>query len=175
MRCVSLLLVTMLVLSSGTLTTQAKSTLPQTLEMQTQETPQVAKVKAELHRRGTGQKTRVKVTLHNKTELKGYVSKIDEASFEVTEKKTGHVTSVPCSDVEKIGRPGLSKAAKIKIVIGVAVVVAIVWLRFAPTSAGYAVFEDFLRNPLAVVLEGKWAEEFPPFWFHTAAPIGIHL
>ncbi len=47
----------------------------------TQEASQSAKVKAEVQRRGIGEKSRVKVRLRNREEVKGYISKIEDASF----------------------------------------------------------------------------------------------
>src|SRR5437667_4698609 len=87
----------------------------------TQEASQSAEVKAEVQRRGIGEKSRVKVRLRNKEEVKGYISKIEEASFEVTNKNTGRATTIPYADVEKISRTGLSKGAKIGIIVLVAV------------------------------------------------------
>ncbi len=43
---------------------------------QTQGASPAAKVKAEVQKRGIGEKSRVKVRLRNKTEVKGYISKI---------------------------------------------------------------------------------------------------
>lgn len=97
---------------------------PQTPQEQTQQATQAAKVKAEVQKRGAGEKSRVKVRLRNKTEVKGHISKMDETSFAVTDEKTGQVVTIPYADVEKIGGPGLSKSTKIGIavVVGLAVV-----------------------------------------------------
>lgn len=87
------------------------------------ETPQAAKIKAKVQKRGTGEKSPVKVTLANGAEIKGCVSKIEESSFTVTDKKTGQISTIPYADVEKIRGPGLSKGGKIAlVVVGVAVV-----------------------------------------------------
>src|SRR5450755_4563691 len=108
MKCVSLLLVTALVFNSVVSATQAAQT-PQTTEGQTQQTVQDAKVRAEVQKRGIGEKSRVKVKLVNAAEVKGYISETEEASFTVTDNKTGQTTAVPYAAVHKIQGPSLSK------------------------------------------------------------------
>ena len=72
-----------------------------------------------------------------KNEVKGYISKIEDASFEVTDKNTRHTTTISYADVEKVQGSGLSKGAKIGIVAGVAVVVAVVVFAVGLSRAGY--------------------------------------
>jgi len=103
---------------------------------QAQEASQ-SKVKAEVQRRGIGEKSQVKVRLRNKTQVKGYISKIEDASFDVTDKNTGRATTIPYADVEKVQGAGLSKGAKIGIIAGVAVVTFVVVIAVALKSAGY--------------------------------------
>jgi hypothetical protein len=86
----------------------------------TEGTSHIVKVKDQVQKRGIGEKSRVKAKLANGTEVKGYVSKIEETSFDVTE-KTGHTVTIAYADVQKIRGPGLSKGAKIGIGVGVAV------------------------------------------------------
>jgi hypothetical protein len=81
---------------------------------------QNAKVKADVQKRGIGKQSSVRVTLRNETEVKGYVSQIDDSSFQVTSPKTRAVTTVAYADVKKIRRPGLSRVAS--IAIGIAAV-----------------------------------------------------
>jgi hypothetical protein len=104
---------------------------------QTQEASQSAKVKAEVQKRGIGEKSRVKVKLRNKAEVKGYISKIEDTSFEVTDKNTRLATMIPYADVEKVHGPGLSKGAKIGIIVGAAVVVVAVVIAVGVCQAGY--------------------------------------
>jgi len=73
-----------------------------------------------VQRRGIGEKSRVRVRLRDRTEVKGYISKVDEDSFEVTDKKSGKMTSIGYGDVVEVHRQGMSKEAKILIVIGIA-------------------------------------------------------
>ncbi len=122
MKTVSLLLAILLVSNSAVFADQA-APAPGTTQVQTQETPQAAKVKAKVQKRGIGQNSRVKVKLANGAEVKGYISKIEETSFTVTDKKTGQNTAVPYGDVQKIQGPGLSKGDKILIGVGVGVAV----------------------------------------------------
>jgi len=78
---------------------------------------QSGKVKRQVEQRGTGQAATVKVTLRNKLEVSGYISQIDADSFQVTEKKSGRVTTIAYQEVEKVRKPGLSTGAKIAIVV----------------------------------------------------------
>jgi hypothetical protein len=127
MKNVSLLLATLLVCNSVVFAGQAGPTSGPT-QIQTQETPQAAKVKAEVRKRGIGEKSRVKAKLANQAEVKGYISKIEEASFAVTDKKTGQTTTMLYADVQKIQGPGLSKGGKIVIVVGVGAFIVLVAL-----------------------------------------------
>jgi hypothetical protein len=104
---------------------------------QAQGASQAAKAKAEVQRRGTGEKSRVKVRLRNKAEVKGYISKIEDTSFDVTDKKTGTATTIPYANAEKVQGSGLSKGAKIGIIAGAAVVTVAVVIAVAVCRAGY--------------------------------------
>jgi hypothetical protein len=86
-----------------------------------------AQAKSEVQKRGAGERSRVRVTLRNKTEVKGYISQIDAATFQVTDRKSGHVTTIAYQDITKIRGSGMSIGAKIAIGAGVVagVVVAI--------------------------------------------------
>ena len=104
---------------------------------QTQRASPDAKVKTEVQKRGIGEKSRVKVRLRNKAEVKGYISKIEDASFDVTDKKTGRATTIPYMEVEKIRGSGLSKGAKIGIIAGAAVVTVAVVIAVGVCRAGF--------------------------------------
>ena len=110
-------------------TTTASST------SQTQDSAQTDKFRQEVQKRGTGEKSRVRIKLSNGTEARGYISKIDESSFEVTDKKTSQTTTISYSQVQKIQGPGLSKVEKVGIGVGVAaavvvIIVVIAWEQF---------------------------------------------
>jgi hypothetical protein len=97
-------------------------------QAQAQTSAQVAKIKRQVQKRGAGEKSRVKITLTNASEIKGYISKIDVDSFAVTDQK-GQVTTVSYSEVQQVQGPGLIRGAKIGItaavIVGVLVVVVI--------------------------------------------------
>jgi hypothetical protein len=88
-----------------------------------------SKVKTQVQERGTGEKARVKITLRDKTEVKGYISQIDADSFQVTDKKTGKVSTVTYDAVARVRGGGLSRGAKIAIWVGVGAALAIgLWI-----------------------------------------------
>jgi len=105
--------------------------------MQTEEATQATKLKARVQKRGIGEKSRVKVRLRNKVEVKGYISKIEDASFDVTEKNTGHATTIPYANVESVQGAGLSRGAKIGIIVGVAVAIVVVVFAVGFKTHGY--------------------------------------
>lgn len=115
MRTLSLLLVALLVFSNAGSAAQ------------TAETPQVIKIKSQVQKRGLGEKSKVRVTLENGSMVKGYISNIEESSFEVNGNKSGPATTIAFTDVQKIQGPGLSKGAKIGIgvVVGAAAVATV--------------------------------------------------
>ena len=84
-----------------------------------------AKVRLSVQKRGTGEHSRVKVMLRNKTEVKGYISQIGPDSFQITDNKSGRVTPIAYQDVEKVRKSGLSTGAKIAIAVGVGLGVAV--------------------------------------------------
>lgn len=134
MKCLSMILVSLLSLESlaagrGTPSSDGE-------ENHSQQTSQAARLKAEVQKHGTGEKSRVRVTLRNGSQLKGHISKIDDTFFEVTD-QSGKVTPVSYADAQKVGGPGLSKAAKIGIVVGVAVAVTAIVIAAGLKSAGY--------------------------------------
>jgi len=95
---------------------------------QTEEMLRTTNIKASVQKRGIGEKSRVKVRLRNKEEIKGYISKIEDGSFDVTDKTTGQGTTILYVDVERVQGAGLSKGAKIGIIAGAAVaIVAVVF------------------------------------------------
>ncbi len=105
---------------------------------QTAETPQVAKIKAQVQKRGAGEKSKVRVTLGNGTMVKGYISKIEETSFDVNGSKTGQAIVITYTDVQRIQGPGLSTGAKlgIGVVVGVAIAAVVIAIVFHEASNG---------------------------------------
>ncbi len=74
----------------------------------------IAKVKAALLKRGTGENKRIKVEMLNGTELKGYINQAGEDSFEFTDSKTKQSSSIYYKDVAKVKGNGLSKTTIIR-------------------------------------------------------------
>jgi hypothetical protein len=83
------------------------------------QTSQAAKIKNEVQKRGVGEKPKVKVTLRDRTEVKGYISQIDADSFQVTDKNGGQSTTISYQDAMKVRSNGMSTVAKIAIGAGV--------------------------------------------------------
>ena len=104
---------------------------------QTIETTQATHIKAEVEKRGTGEKSRVRVRFRNKPEVKGYISKIEDSSFDVTDKISGQATRISYADAEKVQGPGLSKGAKIGIIVGVGVAIVVVVFAAEAKAHGY--------------------------------------
>ncbi len=125
MKSASLLLVITLVVQSAAIAA-TPSSHPQSAQTPSQQITQVVKIKADVQKHGTGEKARVKVTLRDKTQIKGSISQIEDSSFSITDTKAGGTKSISYADVERIQGAGLSKGAKIAIGVGVGVAVAVV-------------------------------------------------
>ena len=94
------------------------------------------KVKANVLKLGTGESSRVKVKLRDKTKLEGYISDAAAETFTVTDRKTGLATTVAYPDVKSIQGNNLSTGAKIAIGIGIAatIIFIILWYTTGPGS-----------------------------------------
>ncbi|MEP6924361.1 MAG: hypothetical protein ABI954_07835 [Pyrinomonadaceae bacterium] len=95
----------------------------------------IAKIKANVLRRGTGGNHRIKVKMLDGTKIEGYISQAGENSFSLTDSKTKQITSVAYRDVAQVKGSGLSKGAKIGIGVAIAggiaaVVLAIFFKRY---------------------------------------------
>lgn len=101
-----------------------------------------ASIKATVAKRLANKKTKVRVKLRTGEEVKGQLTQSDDNGFTLTQDKTNKQVQVSYADVEKVsGRGGLSTAAKIGIIAGIAVgvlaIVVIVAVRnFDPFSGG---------------------------------------
>ena len=89
----------------------------------------IKEVKEKISKRGVGEKARVKVRLHDKTEIQGYVSQAGEVDFVVRDKTTGMDRTIGYEDVRSVKGPR-SAGARIAIWAGVGagVVVAVYYL-----------------------------------------------
>lgn len=123
MKLTSLLCWCMVVLVSVPAWPQQQQTQPKELNSQQEKLvakEDSSKVRSQVLKRGTGEKATVKVTLRDQSVVKGYISTIDTESFRVTDKKSGHVTTIAYEDAAKVQKSGLSTGAKIGIGAGVA-------------------------------------------------------
>lgn len=85
------------------------------------------KVKAQVMKRNTGEKKSVKVKKLDGSTVKGYISRADADSFDVTNKKSGQVTTLNYADVSSVKRGGLSTTTIVTLAgIGAAAVVVLV-------------------------------------------------
>lgn len=92
------------------------------------------KVKTEVTKLGVGTEAKVEVKLKDGTKLKGYISNIGEESFSVTNEKTGAITEVPYPNAKQVKGNNLSTG--MKIVIGVAIVLAVLFIVGSTTAGG---------------------------------------
>lgn len=127
MKVSALVLAVALVFNS---TCSALQTLEPTenVTVQTPEQKEAARAKAEVTRRGVGTKSRVRVKLRDKHELKGHITQIGEDSFQLqlepgwldSQDTKDELISIRYAEVEKIRGPR-SLAASIGIGVGLTV------------------------------------------------------
>jgi len=125
MKAISICLVTTLVLNTYSLASLKAQ--PNTTAV-ARNAQQTEKVKMAIQQRGTGTKAKVKIMLRNKTERKGYISRIDDLSFQLTDQKTGQTETIAYDSVEKASGPGISGATKIVLYIGIGAAAAAIIL-----------------------------------------------
>lgn len=126
MKAISICLVTTLVLNTYSLASLEAQ--PSTSAAVASNAQQTEKVKMAIQKRGTGTKAKVKIMLRNKTERKGYISRIDDLSFQLTNQKTGQTETIAYDSVEKVSGPGISGATKIVLYIGIGAAAAAIIL-----------------------------------------------
>ncbi len=97
----------------------------QNISAQTRADNAVEKIKTDVHRRGTGEKSKAVVKMKDGTKLKGYISQTGEDSFDLTNSKTKQTTAIAYRDVAQVKKQGLSKGAKIAIGVGIAAAVTV--------------------------------------------------
>jgi hypothetical protein len=83
------------------------------------------KIKANVTKRGTGEKARVNVKMLNGTKMKGFISQAGDDSFTLTDSKTKQTSTLAYSDVAQVKGTGLSTTSKILIGVGVGVAVTL--------------------------------------------------
>lgn len=82
-----------------------------------------ASVRAKMRKIGVGERSVVRVKLKDGTELRGYLSQIENDSFTITEKATNKATSAYYGDVLSLKGKGLSTSTKVLIGVGIGVAV----------------------------------------------------
>lgn len=88
----------------------------------------IAKIKANVLKRGTGENKRVEVRTLDGTKLKGYITQANEDSFTLTDSKTKQPSVIAYRDVAKV-KNRLSKGDKIALgIVGGAVAVGAIVL-----------------------------------------------
>jgi hypothetical protein len=95
----------------------------------------INKIKANVSKRGTGEKARVNVKMLNGTKVKGFINQAGDESFTLTDSKTKQTSTLDYSDVAQVKGTGLSKGGKILIGVGVAVAVTAIVVAVAADRA----------------------------------------
>src|SRR5438445_11039342 len=83
----------------------------------------VDKVKASVAKLGTGRDAKIEVKLKDGTNVKGYISQINENGFVVMNEKTATPVEVPYPNAKQVKGNNLSTGAKIAIGVGIVVVI----------------------------------------------------
>ncbi len=105
------------------------------------------KIKTNVSRRGTGEKSKVVVKMKDGTKLKGYISQTGEDSFNLTDSKTKQTNAVAYRDVAQVKKQGLSTGAKIALGVGIAVAATAVVLAVAVGQAQKDLFKGLSIGP----------------------------
>ena len=93
------------------------------------------RAQTQVARFGTGEKAKVTVRKNDGTKIKGYISRTNEASFDLTDTKTKQTSVISYSDVANIKKQGMSKGVKFAIIGGVVAAVAVVVVAVAAKDA----------------------------------------
>ncbi len=123
MKSVALILAAVLLFQANVFPLGVDST-----SIQSKEARRAAKAKAAIQKRGVDAQARVRVRLHDGSEIKGFISTIRDDSFDLTEEATGKVVTTSYADVKSVKGPGLSKP--VEVLIGVGLIVAVIGLIF---------------------------------------------
>jgi len=85
----------------------------------------VERIKTNIYRLENSGKTKIVVRLKSGAKLKGYLTKINEDAFDITNYKTNQTLPVAYRDVAQVKQQGFSKAAKFAIGIGVVALIVV--------------------------------------------------
>jgi hypothetical protein len=97
----------------------------------------INKIKANVSKRGTGEKARVNVKMLNGTKMKGFISQTGEDSFTLADSKTKQTSTLAYSDIAQVKKQGMSTGTKILIGVGVGVAVTAVVLAIAARNLDF--------------------------------------
>lgn len=97
----------------------------------------INKIKANVSKRGTGEKARVNVKMLNGTKMKGFISQTGEDSFTLTDSKTKQTSTLAYSDIAQVKKQGMSTGTKILIGVGVGIAVTAVVLAVAARNLDF--------------------------------------
>jgi hypothetical protein len=95
---------------------------------------QLEKLKAGIHRLGTGPDARIKIKLKDKTQISGYISEAGEDTFVVVDAGTGKSNIVAYPQVAKAKGNNLSSNEKLAITLVVVGILAVVILLTVPND-----------------------------------------
>ena len=130
---VSALILTIAMALDGTVVAQEVITVPGDFQAQVLD-EKAAKAKAEVIRRGFGEKSKVRVKMRDKHQFTGHITQIDEHSFQLHVEPTflddlepakGTLLRIPNSEVEKI-RSARSRPANLALNVGAVVLVVVI-------------------------------------------------
>ena len=98
------------------------------LAAQTVASSEIEKVKAEVRKRGTGERPKVVVKMKDGRKIEGNISQVLDDSFDLLDAKTKQPTTIPYRDVAQVRKTGWSTAAKVGlgVAIGAGVVAAVI-------------------------------------------------
>lgn len=92
----------------------------------------------ELHAKGNG----VKVTMSDKTVIRGQIVRVAEDSFTIREEKGARETSVPFAQLKDVGKTGMSRRAKAILIPAAIAGGAVLVLCAAPYPIGFLCRKD---------------------------------
>ena len=129
-KVLSIVLVALIINLAGVSLVYADSKEEKQARFEEKQVRYTKKVKASVLKLGTGETARVKVTLKDKTKLKGYISAAGADGFAVTNPDTGMATQVAYPQVKSVKGNNLSTGAKIAIGAGIAAaIIFAIWFK----------------------------------------------
>ena len=98
-------------------------------EASAKEAASTEEVKAAIAKLGTGPSAQVKITLHDKNKLEGYIKEANEDHFVLVNEKTEASTEIAYPQVKQVKGHNLSTGAKVAIGVGIAFVILLIVLK----------------------------------------------